>query len=79
VRIFKENLKKADEKRSKELNDLVEQSLSAQKTFLKKERQRQENMAREAEYENQMVVSNLYQIEEKLATSQERANQYREY
>jgi len=38
-----------------------------------------ENSAREAEQDNQMIVSNLYNINEKLNTSIKRANQWKDY
>jgi hypothetical protein len=37
-----------------------------------------ENSLREAELETQMVVTNLYNIEEKLKTSMKRANQMKD-
>jgi hypothetical protein len=51
-----------------------ERSLSAKKLFLKKERLEREKSLKAREQEGQQVVSSLYKIQEKIATSIRRAS-----
>lgn len=78
LKVFKEHIRETDEKRKREMSEEQQRAKSEKELLLEKERIRQEHTAREMEAQDHQVVSVLYNIQSKIATSLKRANHWKE-